>query len=63
MSGFGMLAPMSGTFTEVVENERLVFTNNAYFDASLSKVLIEAITTVTFADEGGKTLDPGPFAF
>ena len=34
MSGFGMLAPMSGTFTEVVENKRLVFTNNAYFDAA-----------------------------
>lgn len=55
MSGFGMLAPMAGVFTEVVEPERLVFTNNAYVDASLSKILIEGITTVTFADEGGKT--------
>ncbi len=55
MSGFGMLAPMAGKFTEVVEPERLVFTNNAYTDASMSKVLIEAITTVTFKDEGGKT--------
>ena len=55
MSGYGMIAPLAGTFTEVIEPERLVFTNNAYFDASLSKVLIEAITTVTFADEGGKT--------
>ena len=55
MSGFNMIAPMAGTFTEVVEPERLVFTNNAYTDASLSKVLIEAITTVTFKDEGGKT--------
>ncbi len=55
MSGFGMLAPMAGVFTEVVEQERLVFTNNAYFDASLSRILIEGVTTVTFADEGGKT--------
>lgn len=55
MSGFGMLAPMAGVFKEVVEPERLVFTNEAYFDASMSKALIEAITTVTFADEGGKT--------
>ncbi len=55
MSGFGMLAPMSGTFKEVVEPERLVFTNNAYFDASLAKVLIKAVTTVTFKEEGGKT--------
>lgn len=55
MSGFGMLAPMSGTFTEVKEPERLVFTNNAYVDASLTKILIEAVTTVTFVEEGGKT--------
>lgn len=55
MSGFGMLAPMAGVFKEVVEPERLVFTNNAYFDTSLSKILIEGITTVTFADESGKT--------
>ncbi len=55
MSGFGMLAPMAGVFKEVVEPERLVFTNNAYFDTSLSKILIEGVTTVTFADEGGKT--------
>ncbi len=55
MSGMSMLAPMAGTFKEVVEPERLVFTNNAYTDATLTKVLLEAITTVTFKDEGGKT--------
>ncbi len=55
MSGFGMLATMAGVFKEIVEPERLVFTSNAYFDTSLSKILIEGITTVTFADEAGKT--------
>jgi uncharacterized protein YndB with AHSA1/START domain len=55
MSGFGMLAPMMGTFTEVVEFERLVFTNNAYFEVPPVTPLIEGITTVTFADVGGKT--------
>ncbi len=55
MSGFGMLVPMAGVFKEIVEPERLVFTNNAYADAKLSTVLIEGVTTVTLADEGGKT--------
>ncbi len=55
MSGFGMIAPMGGVFKEIVEPARLVFTSNAYTDATLSKHLLEGMTTVTFADEGGKT--------
>jgi uncharacterized protein YndB with AHSA1/START domain len=55
MSGFGMLAPMVGVFKEVVEPERLVFTNNAFFEVPPVKPLIEGITTVTFDDLGGKT--------
>jgi uncharacterized protein YndB with AHSA1/START domain len=55
MSGFGMLAPMAGVFQEVVEPERLVFTNNAFFEVPLVKPVIENITTVTFEDLGGKT--------
>jgi uncharacterized protein YndB with AHSA1/START domain len=55
MSGFGMLAPMAGVFKEVVEPERLVFTNNAFFEVPPVKPLIEGITTVTFDDLGGKT--------
>jgi uncharacterized protein YndB with AHSA1/START domain len=55
MSGFGMLAPMKGVFTEVVEFERLVFTNNAYMQVPPVTPLIEGITTVTFEDLGGKT--------
>lgn len=45
--------PMIGTFREVVAPERLVFTN-APVDADGNR-LIDGLTTVTFADEGGKT--------
>lgn len=55
MSGFGMLAPMAGVFKEVVKPERLVFTNNAFFEVPLGKPVIEGITTVTFEALGGKT--------
>ena len=55
MSGFGMLAPMTGVFKEVVKPERLVFTNNAFFEVPPVTPIIEGITTVTFEDLGGKT--------
>ncbi len=55
MSGFGMLSPMKGVFTEVVKPERLVFTSNAYPDVSATDPFIEGVTTVTFKDVGGKT--------
>ena len=42
-----------GTFHEIVEPERLVFTSQAIDDDGT--VLIEAINTVTFADVGDKT--------
>jgi uncharacterized protein YndB with AHSA1/START domain len=45
--------PMEGVFREIVEPERLVFTNNAV-DAD-GKPLLEGLTTVTFADLGGRT--------
>jgi uncharacterized protein YndB with AHSA1/START domain len=45
--------PMKGVFREVVPQQRLVFTNIA-IDAE-GKHLLEGETTVTFADEGGKT--------
>jgi len=45
--------PMEGVFREIVEPERLVFTNNAV-DAD-GKLLLEGLTTVTFADVGGRT--------
>ena len=45
--------PMTGTFKEIVENERLVFTVVAV-DRD-GKPLLEALTTVTFAEQGGMT--------
>lgn len=45
--------PMSGTFREVVAPERLVFTNQP-IDAQ-GNPLIDGLTTVTFAAEGGRT--------
>jgi uncharacterized protein YndB with AHSA1/START domain len=49
----GMRAPLRGTFTEVVENERLAFTNNALDEAG--NVLLSGTTEVTFEEENGKT--------
>jgi uncharacterized protein YndB with AHSA1/START domain len=49
----GMKAPMKGVFTEVVENEKLVFSNNAIDEAG--KVLLSGVTSVTFEDMDGKT--------
>jgi|SRR6185312_16151027 len=49
----GMKAPMRGTFTEVTEPERLVFSNNAVDESD--NVLLSGTTEVTFEDEGGKT--------
>ena len=49
----GVDHPMKGVFREVVEPERLVFTNVAV-DAQ-GNHLLEGLTTVTFAEQGGKT--------
>jgi uncharacterized protein YndB with AHSA1/START domain len=49
----GTLYPMSGTFIEVVEPERLVF--KAVAEDNAGNALLEAHTVVTFEDEGGKT--------
>jgi uncharacterized protein YndB with AHSA1/START domain len=45
--------PMKGVFREVVEPERLVFTNVAV--DTQGNHLLEGLTTVTFAEQGGKT--------
>jgi uncharacterized protein YndB with AHSA1/START domain len=45
--------PMTGVFREVVEPERLVFT--AVAEDERGNALLEALTTVTFAEQGGKT--------
>jgi uncharacterized protein YndB with AHSA1/START domain len=49
----GSIYPMKGEIREIVPPERLVFTNIA-IDAA-GKPVIDGLTTVTFADEGGKT--------
>src|ERR1700743_3655751 len=49
----GTIYPMSGTFIEVDAPERIVFQSGA-LDAE-GKLLFEILTTVTFADQGGKT--------
>lgn len=54
MVGHGFEAPCGGEYIEVVANERLVFTNDAY--APDGSVMLEGHTTVTFEDAGaGKT--------
>jgi uncharacterized protein YndB with AHSA1/START domain len=45
--------PLRGVFQEVVAPERLVFTNIAVDDKD--RPIIDGLTTVTFAEEGGKT--------
>ena len=49
----GMKAPMRGVFSEVVPNEKLVFSNNALDENGT--VLLSGETSVTFEDVGGKT--------
>lgn len=49
----GTVYPMGGRFDEVVPLERLVFT--AIPEDRDGNALLESVTTVTFAEEGGKT--------
>jgi uncharacterized protein YndB with AHSA1/START domain len=49
----GVDYPMSGTFREIVEPERLVF--SAVAEDEDGNPLLEALTTVTFAERSGKT--------
>jgi uncharacterized protein YndB with AHSA1/START domain len=49
----GMVYPMKGVIREIVAPERLVFSNVAV-DAA-GKHLLEGLTTVTFAEQNGKT--------
>jgi uncharacterized protein YndB with AHSA1/START domain len=49
----GTVYPMTGVYQEVVEPERIVFTSAA-LDAAGSP-MFEVLTTVTFAEEDGKT--------
>jgi uncharacterized protein YndB with AHSA1/START domain len=48
----GTVYPMTATFTEIVPDEKIVFTSGALNDNGA--VLFEILTTVTFADAGAK---------
>src|SRR5437870_2775756 len=50
----GTVYPLKGVFREIVEPERLVFTSSALEDAE-GNPQFETITTVTFAEQNGKT--------
>lgn len=49
----GTVYPMTGTYQEVVEPERLVFLSAALDQDGTP--MFEVLTTVTFAEQGGKT--------
>ena len=49
----GTVYPMTATFTEIVPDEKMVFTSGALHDQGA--ILFEILTTVTFVDAGKKT--------
>jgi uncharacterized protein YndB with AHSA1/START domain len=49
----GTVYPMTGTFREITPPQRLVF--EAVAEDHDGNALLRSLTTVTFADEGGKT--------
>ena len=49
----GSIYPMKGEFREILPPERLAFTNIALDEAGTA--ILEGFTTVTFADDDGKT--------
>jgi uncharacterized protein YndB with AHSA1/START domain len=49
----GTVYPMTGVYQEVVEPERIVFTSAALDDKG--NPMFEVLTTVTFAEQDGKT--------
>jgi uncharacterized protein YndB with AHSA1/START domain len=50
----GVIYPMKGMFQEIVAPERLVFSSSALEDEA-GNAQMEALSTVTFEDQGGKT--------
>ncbi len=55
LSGWGRINPVKGMFKEVVEGERLVFTNDGYESIEAAEPVTKSITTVTFKEDAGKT--------
>ena len=56
----GRMYPSNGTFKEIVENERLVFTST--YDGEDGVTMLEALNTVTFTEKDGKTVVDPPCA-
>jgi uncharacterized protein YndB with AHSA1/START domain len=56
----GTIYPMTGVFVKIVAPDRLVFTERIVFTSvamdKYGKPLFENLNTVTFAEQGGKTL-------
>ncbi|MCV9998341.1 SRPBCC domain-containing protein [Pararhizobium sp. YC-54] len=50
----GQMYPSNGTFKEIVENERLVFTST--YDGEDGIPMLEALNTVTFTEQDGQTV-------
>jgi uncharacterized protein YndB with AHSA1/START domain len=50
----GRVYPMTGVYQEIIEPQRLVFTSAALDENG--KPLFDVLNTVTFADQGGKTI-------
>jgi len=50
----GQMYPSNGTFKEIVENERLVFTST--YDGEDGVPMLEALNTVTFIEKDGRTV-------
>ena len=55
LSGWGRVNPVKGIFQEVVEGERLVFTNDGYESVEAAEPVTKSITTITLSESGGKT--------
>ncbi len=55
LSGWGRINPVTGIFQEVVEGERLVFTNDGYESIEAAGPVTKSITTVTIKERAGKT--------
>lgn len=50
----GQMYPSNGTFKEIIENERLVFTST--YDGEDGIPMLKALNTVTFTETDGKTV-------
>ena len=47
--------PMTGTFEEVVEYERLIYSSESLQDKDGRRIMVETETTITFKEDNGKT--------